>query len=235
MKIDFSERSTHKEWMDDFSIGGPLIEQTLREIATINKWLGGNKITLNCVKHLIRESKNKTIRIVDIGCGGGEILRLIAKWCRKNKILVQLIGIDANPHVVQFAQQNSQDFPEIEYKAIDIFSSEFSAIKCDIILATLFTHHFTDDELKSLFKQFSIQSNQGVIINDLHRHWFAYYSIDWITRILSKSAMVRNDAKLSVLRSFSKKELIKLLKESGINNYSIHWKWAFRWQLIFSK
>jgi hypothetical protein len=72
----------------------------------------------------------------------------------------------------------------------------------------------------------------GFIINDIHRHWLAYYSIKLLTRIFSRSMMVRFDAPLSVLRAFRKKELEVILRNAGISNFKIKWMWAFRWQVI---
>ena len=72
----------------------------------------------------------------------------------------------------------------------------------------------------------------GFFINDLHRHPFAYYSIRILTSLFSKSYLVKNDAPLSVLRGFKKKELSALLDKAGISNYTIQWKWAFRWLVI---
>jgi hypothetical protein len=66
----------------------------------------------------------------------------------------------------------------------------------------------------------------------LHRHPVAYYSIKALTNLFSGSYLVKNDAPLSVLRAFRKKELQNLLLAAGIKNYSLRWKWAFRWQLI---
>jgi hypothetical protein len=72
----------------------------------------------------------------------------------------------------------------------------------------------------------------GFFINDLHRNPFAYYSISWLTKIFSKSYLVKNDAPLSVLRGFKRKEWKSLLAKSEIWNYSLQWKWAFRWLII---
>ena len=44
--------------------------------------------------------------------------------------------------------------------------------------------------------------------------------------------MVQNDGPLSVMRGFRRKEWIQIFKDSGIENYIIRWKWAFRWQII---
>ncbi|MGZ5255480.1 MAG: methyltransferase domain-containing protein, partial [Flavitalea sp.] len=61
------------------------------------------------------------------------------------------------------------------------------------------------------------------------------YAIKIITAIFSKSYLVKNDAPLSVLRGFKKTELISALKQAGINDASIEWKWAFRWLVVFDK
>jgi len=47
--------------------------------------------------------------------------------------------------------------------------------------------------------------------------------------------MVRHDGKLSVKKSFLKKELQNYLKLAGLINYQISWKWAFRYQVIVHK
>ena len=71
-----------------------------------------------------------------------------------------------------------------------------------------------------------------MVISDLHRHWLAYYSIKYLTKWFSKSIMVQNDGPLSVMRGFRRREWIRIFEDSGIENYKIRWKWAFRWQII---
>jgi hypothetical protein len=100
-------------------------------------------------------------------------------------------------------------------------------------LATLFFHHFSTDDLIRVLRQLAEQT-RFIVINDIHRHPFAYYSIKWLTRLFSKSAMVKFDAPLSVLRSFTKQEWLYILQQAGFTQYQIHWKWAFRWQLIIA-
>lgn len=229
---DFSTRSNDIEIMDDLNCRGEVVDQTLRELEVINKLLGGNYVTIDGIEKLL-EKKNGSIpiSICDLGCGGGDILKLIAQWAnRKNKSL-ELTGIDANPNIIRFANDNCKTYPQIEFEAVDIFSDQFKNRKYDIIIGTLFFHHFSSEQLISFFKQIERQAAIGVVINDIHRHWFAYHSIKLLTRIFSKSAMVRFDAPLSVLRAFKKKELIHIMQQAGIENYTIKWMWAFRWQL----
>jgi hypothetical protein len=77
-------------------------------------------------------------------------------------------------------------------------------------------------------------SQLGFFINDLHRHWMAYYSIKLLTRLFSKSYLVKNDAPLSVHRGFKKKEWNAIFTEAGIRNFSCKWRWAFRWLITCS-
>jgi 2-polyprenyl-3-methyl-5-hydroxy-6-metoxy-1,4-benzoquinol methylase len=229
----YSARSMEPELMDDLQSGGEIIRQTLRELEKINKLLGGNHVTISGVRKLIDLSIDKTWRIVDVGCGGGEIMKLIAEWARKNEVKVQLIGIDANPNVIAYAEENCDEYPEISFLTIDIFSYQFRQLEFDVLTATLFFHHFSDDQLTNFFSQIQSRALSGVVVNDIHRHWLAYRSINLLTSLFSKSPMVKNDAGVSVLRSFRKNDWQKILGRAGILDYSLKWMWAFRWRLVF--
>lgn len=231
---NFAQRSEEEEIMDDLNSSGEVIDQTLYELDEINRKLGGNHVTIDGIERLLRKNPPlRKITIADIGCGGGDILIEIAKWAYKTKLQVELIGIDANPNIIEFAQKNASAYPQISFKALNIFSPEFRNQSYDIVISSLFTHHFKDDDLVSLFASLKRQAKIGVVINDLHRHWLAYYSIILIVKVLSKSPMVQHDGPVSVLRAFKRKELIDILKKAGVFQYSIRWMWAFRFQVIF--
>jgi 2-polyprenyl-3-methyl-5-hydroxy-6-metoxy-1,4-benzoquinol methylase len=230
---DFSKRSEDIEIMDDLECAGEVVDQTLRELEVINKWLGGNTVTINGIaKLLIDHHSSKELTIIDVGCGGGDMLRLIDQWAKRKNKKVKLIGIDANPNIIAFAKNNLIDLPYVEFKAIDIFSNEFQSIKCDIVIGTLFYHHFSQQQLSLFFSELKKQVRVGIVINDIHRHPLAYHSIKLLTTLFSKSAMVKFDAPLSVVRAFTKDELREILSAAGILNYVIQWKWAFRWQVV---
>jgi 2-polyprenyl-3-methyl-5-hydroxy-6-metoxy-1,4-benzoquinol methylase len=229
----FNHRSNEVELMDDLLCDGAVVAQTLRELEIINSLLGGNSVTLSGVKELLTK-QNGDLSIADLGCGGGDILRLLAEWGRKKGLRLTLTGIDANPHIIAFATQRSVDYRNINYSPINIFSKEFQQLSFDVITATLFTHHFSDVEIIDLLKSLKKTTRIGIVINDIHRNWFAYYSIRALTAWFSKSTMVKFDAPLSVLRSFKRKEIVSILESAEITDYSLTWKWAFRWRLIIS-
>lgn len=229
---DFSIRAYDEEMMDDLDCKGEVIHQTLKELETINTLLGGNYVTINGISKLVKRARVNHLSLADLGCGGGDILRLIRRWTEKRNIKAELFGIDANPNIVEEAKQSTPSSYSINFQAQNIFSEQFRSRSFDIVTGTLFFHHFTNEQLTEFFRQLKSQTRIGFVINDIHRHWFAYHSIKWLTQFFSRSPMVQNDAPLSVLRAFRKEELNGILKNAGITNYSIRWMWAFRWQVI---
>jgi len=225
---DFSYRSLEEEMMDDFSLGHEVINPIMDELEVVNKLLGGYNVFFNAFRKIGIEDG---MIISDWGCGGGDSLRIIAKWARKRNIKLQLIGVDATASAIQYARDKSRDFPEISFILADVMSDELISNQFNIVISSLFTHHFSDENWVRLVQKMSDCAADYVVINDLHRHWFAYHSIGILTSVFSKSEMVKHDSKLSVLRSFKRTELEKLLKKGGFNSYSIKWMWAFRWQI----
>ena len=233
--MEFSKRSYEKELLDNDDIPFEDIKRNMKELDFINSYLGGHRITLSGLKNLMkkignsRKPHNEPISILEIGCGGGDNLKVIKNYCKRKNIIVQLTGLDINPHCIQFARSKKEN------EGIEFITSDYKLAsltkKPDIIFCSLFCHHFTDAEMTEILKWMHRNATFGFFVNDLHRHPFAYYSIKWLTKFFSKSYLVKNDAPLSVLRGFKKQELEKFLQQTLIVNANLKWKWAFRWLL----
>ncbi len=233
MPSKFAIRLDQPEIMDDLNYQGSEMDKALAELETINKWLGGDSVTVTGINRLLNHLDTEpSISIADMGCGGGDMLIKIARWGRDRGIKLKLTGIDANPYIVDYARVNTRDYPEIKYQTMNVFHRDLHCQQFDIITSTLFTHHFQKQELAKLITQWGRQSRLGVVINDLHRHWLAYYSIVGLTKLFSRSYMVKNDGPISVLRGFKKTDWKQLLEQLNIQRYYLRWCWAFRWQLI---
>lgn len=231
--MNFTARATTPELMDDLTLASDELRQNLDELETINTWLGGYRPVLAALARLRpRFAAGRPLRLADLGSGGGDTLRHVATWARRQRVPVALTGIDANEFMLTYAAAKSQPYPEISYRQVDIFSPEFAAQPYDILTASLFCHHFTDAELVDLLRRWHRQAQVAVVINDLHRHPLAYYSIKYLTRLLGGSRLVQNDAPLSVARAFSRADWQRLLAQAGITRYELRWCWAFRWQVV---
>ena len=224
-------RSDAEEIMDDLNYNGPMLHDALDKLAKINQWLGGNKVTINGLKKALKNhSKSQPLTIIDLGCGGGDILRDLSKFGKQNGYKFKLIGVDANVHTVNYASELSKDFDNIEFKAIDIFSEDFEKMEYDVVLTTLFLHHFKESELLSFLKPVLKKASLGVVVNDLHRNKLAYYLFKLLS-ITIKNKTTVEDGLTSVLRGFKRQELEAISRQLN-TNYQIKWKWAFRFQWI---
>lgn len=223
---DFKQRSLKKEILDQSDIPFMDIERNLKELEWINSHLGGHAVTINGLKNLI--GNRKVISICEIGCGGGDNLNAINRYCKKNHVAVSFIAVDINKDCITYAKAN------VISENVDFIISDYSKInfqdsKPDIIFSSLFCHHFSDDQLLQMLAWMNRNASVGFFINDLHRHPLAYHFIKITSTIFSRSYLVKNDAPLSVLRGFKKIEWQKLLTKAGLKNASVKWRWAFRY------
>lgn len=225
----FKNRSYQKELLDRDDIPFRDIKRNMQELDFINRKLGGHDITLDGIVALIQDNPvfNKRLNIVEIGCGGGDNLRVIKEWATYIKLPVKLTGIDINEECIAYAREQQCNtgirFTHSDYRLVHLEP------KPDIVFSSLFCHHFTDDELSAQLKWMEQNSGIGFFINDLHRHPLAYYSIKVLTALFSRSYLVRNDAPLSVRRGFKRRDWQAIFSEADISNYNCRWRWAFRW------
>jgi len=236
MSLNTKYRTEEAEIMDDFSLEGEELTDALNQIANINQLLGGNKLTLQGVKQLLKKTDiSKSITIADIGCGNGDMLRMLSKYGKKKGIQFKLIGVDANAFTINYAKSLSTEYFNIEYVCLDIFSEEFTRLPYDIVLCTLTLHHFTNDQISLLLKTLHANATVGIVVNDLHRSKMAYRLFEIIAATFNLNKMSREDGLVSILRGFKKEDLEHFSKKLNLKNYSINWKWAFRYQWIIAK
>jgi 2-polyprenyl-3-methyl-5-hydroxy-6-metoxy-1,4-benzoquinol methylase len=230
----FQHRTDKAEIMDDFELKGQELEVVLNDLNNVNKRLGGYKITINGIKKLINK-KDRSLKIADVGCGSGENLRQIAKWAKRENISVELIGIDANLNTISLAKSLSTEFENVQFIQQNIFDEAFSHQQFDIITLSLTLHHFKDKEIKKLLPILYQNSNLGLIINDLHRHWLAYVLFQMYSAVFMKSKIAKHDGKVSILRGFKTSELEGYSTCVKPKNLLVEWRWAFRYLCIFQK
>ena len=175
-------RSNQLEIMDDLELQGESMKVLLDDLKVVNKWLGGNMITFDGMEQLLSKfDKNKSLTLLDVGCGDGEMLRQCAQWASKRALKLNVIGIDANRHILDEAIKRTSDSTQSSFKVMNILSEKENLPKFDIALCTLFIHHLSETEIVQLLKRLSSEAKVGVVINDLHRSRWAF----WLFRIFS--------------------------------------------------
>ena len=232
MLLNTKKRSEETEIMDDLEMEGELLSRSLAKLDWINKWLGGNQVTLRGLDQLIIDfPKHKVLKIVDIGSGSGDMLRLVADMLRRRDQLFEIIGMDANEFTVNYARKESEAYSEISYRTEYVSADTIQDLEFDILLGTLFLHHLKDSDIIDLMQAATEKASIGIIINDLHRSRMAYV-LFYLLTLFIPNPMIRQDGLTSILRGFKRKDLENYTRTLAINKATIKWKWAFRYQWI---
>jgi ubiquinone/menaquinone biosynthesis C-methylase UbiE len=220
----FLKRSFQRELMDDFYIEDKRIDEALNELKIINKFLGGINLTKHGLNRISKKypSLEKPIKILDVGGGASDNLTSIKKQDHK------IFSADMNKRINSYLKHSSKN---VEIICADAFNLPFNGKAFDIVHLSLFLHHYNEVDIKTILEKCISLAKYGIIINDLRRSIFALAGIKLLTTFFSKSEFVKNDAPLSVKKSFAKNELVTILNELNLN-YHIQRGWAFRWLVI---
>lgn len=195
-------------------------DDCLKQLGRVGKLLLGNRAALHAFDQLDRSPKS----ILDVGCGGGSFTRLLAL----KYLDATVTGIDFSACAISYAQKQ-KPIKNLKFEVPLTLELEKPPKSVDVITTTLVCHHMNDEELIDFLKRAKKIAIKSIIINDLHRHPLAYLSYLLIAPFAFRNRLITHDGLLSIRRSFIKKEWVSYLEKAGIENYTIKWKFPFRW------
>lgn len=227
MIYNHHRRSELAEKMDDPDLPEEELAVILNDINRVNKLLGGLLFSLNAVKKAIAEINTaETITIMDLGCGDGTLLRYLDDHIAQKN--VSFIGIDLNAKSINRAKKLTSS-SRISYVQEDIRKVDKSQESCDILISMLTFHHLDDTEIVGVLNVAKQIVSHKIIINDLHRHFLAYLSFKIVSPILLEHAISKYDGLVSIASAFKTKDFKQYATSCGLYNYSVDWKWSFRY------
>ena len=231
-EIDFRRRVSPRELPElmDGDCGYEDFRGCLRSLEQINRWLLGYRPTLAWLKRLPPSLRNHGLRdpvhIVDVGSGGGDLLRQIAGWARRRGIAVQLTGIDLNPYAARAAAESTP-------KELGIVWVTGNALvyrpekPVDIVVSSLMAHHLEDEEIVALLRWMEATARWGWFINDLKRSERTYRMFGWLAGVAGWHPFVRHDGPVSFRRAFREEDWVRLLAAAELPREAVtveHWR-----------
>jgi trans-aconitate methyltransferase len=186
----------------------------LHSLEQINRWLLGYRPTLAWLKRLPHELQDP-VHIVDVGSGGGDLLRQIAGWARRRGIAVRLTGIDVNPYAARAAAESTPK--ELGIAWVTGNALEYQPEKLvDIVVSSLTAHHLEDEEIIALLRWMEATARVGWFINDLQRSQWSSRMFGWVDRIAGWHRFVRHDGPVSFRRAFREADWARLLMAAEV-------------------
>lgn len=229
------ERLHQAEQLDNFELSGPALGRTLLELQRINSLFGNVRTLSGAVMETIESLGLSSVKIVDLGCGSGDVLAAIARKAGRKGITVELLGIDGNANSLAFGQECWSTYPNLEFLAADILSDTFMLPPCDILISSHFLYHFPDEELVTFLNKHLQTVSHAAIFSELDRHFLALHLFKFVSLLLGFSPITRKDGQTAVRRAFRQEELAQIVDQLEFTNSRLQYKWAFRHLLSIYK
>jgi ubiquinone/menaquinone biosynthesis C-methylase UbiE len=224
----FQTRSHKLERIDTGDYTAEEYDRFLQDIRLVNRFAGDNRALKKTLLSEIRRENLREFSVLDVGAGSGELLCQIANFARKSNRKASLCGLELNARSAKAILEESADFPEIVSIRADALRLPFADGAFDYVICSLFTHHFTDENIVRILSEFKRVARRKIFVIDLHRHRAAYFSYRIFCAAFRISPLVREDGLLSILRSFKPAELGNLAEKAGLKNVSVKRIFPFR-------
>lgn len=213
--LDFSRRAELVELMD-CPCSYEDLRGCLHDIARVNRLVLAYRPTISWMEELVEAHPGlvSRLRVVDVGCGYGDMLRRIDSWAAGRGVRVELIGIDLNPDAIRAAKGATAAGQRIEWVVGDALS-EAVAGDVDVVVSSLLTHHLTDARIVEFLRWMESTARYGWFVSDLHRQPVPYHLFRLMARVVKLHPFVKNDGPVSIRRSFQVGDWQRLCAAAG--------------------
>ncbi|WP_219006789.1 methyltransferase domain-containing protein [Aquimarina litoralis] len=227
--MNFQVRLHTSEQLDNLSLSGIILYKTLGSLRLVNTLFGNHRqLTRAVLDYCSQKSETEFLKIVDLGCGGGDSAFKIYNRLNEEGIKVSILGIDGNQESIKYANSKYGSHEHINFKTADVLDNSFVIPDCDIIVSSHFIYHFKDDELVNFIQKVQQKGIKHLIFSELKRSKIAYLLFKISSFILPISDMAKKDGLIAIRRAFTEEELDSILNKARVKRFKIYKKFWFR-------
>jgi SAM-dependent methyltransferase len=226
------ERIYEEELLDAGAGTDEDVRENLLDLRRINRLLGGTRVVLTALEAMLGQEPSAKLSLLDVGTGSADIPSMVSRWSRARGMAPALAAVDLSDRNLRVARRDLGVSPDVELVRADALMLPFAPRSFDFVTASLFLHHFRDDDVIRLLAGFARIARRAVIVNDLVRNLVPYYFIRMTGPVFAKSFLTRNDGPVSVLRGFTAEELERLGSRAGLSSFSVRRSFPYRLSLI---
>lgn len=193
------------------------LSQSLADVSRLNGLFGGRSITLTWVKRLLAGApRDRAITVLDVGTGGADIPRALARWARRARRRLRILALDRDRATLAVARRATARYPEIVLLQGDALALPVQPRSIDVVISALTLHHLEPAAAVRYLAEMDAAARMGFVVNDLLRSRTAYAAVWLATRALTRNRMSRHDGPLSVLRAYTPAEVRSLCEKAGL-------------------
>jgi len=235
-------RQINHEELLDLGQGSPAeVRRSLHDIRRINTYLGGARVvmaeTFRLLESNIRQSKAllRGATILDVGTGSADIpLRFVRSGVKKGFDL-RVIALDNNWRHLQTARADVSRCANIHLLQGDAFQIPLADNSVDVVIASLFLHHFRPPQIHLLLREFHRVSRVGWVVNDLVRHYVPLIFFRLMAPIFARSYITRHDGTASILRGYTTAEMHRIVAATNLPQVTVREHFPYRMSVVGEK
>lgn len=219
------------ELLDEPEHDPRVLEESLGQVAAVNRWLGGRRSLLTHIDELLPAEGPASL--LDAGTGSGDLPRAIVEHARRAGRTVRVRATDAHPQMVAIARRACEGWPEITVERADVLRLPYADREFDGATLAMTLHHMEGDQPVRCIRELARVSRRAVLISDLERslvNWIGALALG--ATVWRRNRLTRHDGPLSVRRSFSARELLALARDAGFPAARVHRHFPYRLILV---
>src|SRR5262245_56470694 len=210
MPTDLIRRRRQPEMMDAPDLPPARFVETLRGLGLVNLVTRSSRLMWPDLKATAQRHPDRPIRVLDVACGGGDVLRALWRAARRARLKVKLAGCDLSATAVAYAKEEAaRAGADIEFFTNRVPQDPLPQ-GYDLIMSTLFLHHLDEDAAISFLRDAATKARDRVVIQDLVRSTLSYWFARLGTAVLLLSYICREDGRTSVEGAFTLEEARRL-------------------------
>lgn len=238
--FDPDQRRLVPEVMDRPDLDPALHRQALAALRRINRLSRTTASLWSQIAPLARTSHNPPLRVLDVACGGGDVLWGLASHAHQHGCHLEFSGCDFSPTAIEHAARagsqtgaspSHQERPSApQFFLHDVLAHPLPP--ADIVTCTLFLHHLDESQAVRLLSRLWQAATRRVIVSDLRRSRVGYWLAHAVGRLVTRSPVVHVDGPLSVAAAWSLPEVERLVATAGWTRHTLRRTWPQRFLLV---
>jgi len=208
--------------------------QALRALARVNRISMVAVRVWRDVVQLSRErrdgGRDQPVRLLDVGCGGGDVMVDVARRARSAGIPLEVHGCDLSSVALEHGRREAERWNvAADFLARDVVAEGLPG-GYDLVCSSLFHHHLAHGEAVDLLRGMAA-AGRWVLVQDLLRGPVGYVLAWSGLRLLSRSDVAHVDGPRSVCAAFTLLEVRDMAAEAGLLGAVIRRGWPERFVL----
>lgn len=199
-----------RELMDDPDCDPDRLRRTLQRFGLVNRavscWDGAYRSRMRP----FLSSLQRPARVLDIGCGGGDVLRRLVRLASKDGFVVEGLGIDPDPRALAVARR-ARPVPGVSYRQAYSRTLAEHGERYDLVISNHLLHHLDAAGLDGLFRDSEVLSTGLSLHSDIARGHVAYGAFSVAAAPIAVGTFVWTDGRRSIRRAYTRAELASSL------------------------